>query len=257
LEELASVYALEAFLPEERRAYLTHLGACSLCRRLAAQHQAVADLLPDSLEERPARPELKQRVLAQATGEAQDRVKGTAAAGREGRLSLWGWLWPMRLTPAQLGAASALAAVIVGLVVWNVLLQLRLSGQEELTSEQRQVLEAIAAGARVLQLSGTEAAPGASGSLVSDLRSGETFLLARNLPRIPADRVYQVWRITGGSPSGAGTFSPANGAELVTLSTSFSGTDAVGVSIEPRGGSLAPSGAIVLLGAPPAPPPGQ
>lgn len=244
-------------MPEERRAYLAHLGACNLCRRLAGQYQAVADLLPDSLEERPARPELKQRVLAQARREAQEKATEAAAAGREGRRGLWGWLWPLGLTPAQLGAAGALAAVIVGLVVWNVILQLRLGGQEKLTTEQRQVLEAIAAGARVLQLSGTEAAPEASGSLVSDLRSGETFLLARNLPRIPADRVYQVWRITGGSPYGAGTFSPTNGAELVPLSTTFSETDAVGVSIEPRGGSLRPSGAIVLLSTPPTPPPGR
>ena len=77
------------------------------------------------------------------------------------------------------------------------------------------------------------------------------FLLVRNLPRLQADQVYEVWRIAGDVPSSAGTFGRGDDADqFVTLSVDFSTADAVGVSIEPKGGSPTrkPTGTIVLLG---------
>ena len=49
----------------------------------------------------------------------------------------------------------------------------------------------------------------------------------------------------------AGTFNPAPAPDqIVALDVSFTDADAVGVSIEPLGGSVAPTGDIVLLGSP-------
>jgi anti-sigma-K factor RskA len=60
---------------------------------------------------------------------------------------------------------------------------------------------------------------------------------------------YQVWRIKGGTPVGAGMFSSSGMDEqLIVISADLSDADAIGISIEPRGGSSGPTGAIVLLG---------
>ena len=69
------------------------------------------------------------------------------------------------------------------------------------------------------------------------------------VPDVETDQEYQVWRISGETPTSAGTFAPdADEQQLVALFVDFSGADAIGVSIEPTDGSPAPTGAIVLLG---------
>lgn len=62
LEELAVTFALVAQSPEERVAYLEHLEVCDLCRQLAGQFQATADLLPSALEEQAGSPSQKRRL---------------------------------------------------------------------------------------------------------------------------------------------------------------------------------------------------
>ncbi len=58
-----------------------------------------------------------------------------------------------------------------------------------------------------------------------------------------------MWKITGEGPASAGIFGGTDSMEqLVNLPTDFFGADAVGVSVEPRGGSPQPTGDIVLLG---------
>ena len=68
-EELATAFALEALLPEERECYLAHLADCDLCRQVAVQFQTIADLLPDTLEGETASAGLRERILTQARRE--------------------------------------------------------------------------------------------------------------------------------------------------------------------------------------------
>jgi len=246
---LAVAFALEALPSEEGDAYRTHLGNCGLCQQLVGQFQTVADLLPDALEEEPASPTLKERILAQARRELESEAREAPA----GLLQRWrvrvSWRWPARITPRPMVAIAILALVVVGLVAWNVILQLRLDGRGELTSGQLDLIEAIAGGAGVSRLSGTEMAPEASGTLVQVPGEGKAFLLVRNLPRLPSGHEYQVWRIKGKVPASAGTFALADdGDQLITLYTDFSDAEAVGVRVERIGGSPTPTGPIVLLG---------
>lgn len=90
------------------------------------------------------------------------------------------------------------------------------------------------------------------GRLIQEPGDGHAYLIVRDLPAIRDDQEYQVWRITDTGPSGAGTFVLENGHDqIIMLPVDFSSATAVGVSIEPRGGSVAPTaGAIVLLGTP-------
>lgn len=154
------------------------------------------------------------------------------------------------VAPQTWSSGGSLSPCVAGLVAWNVALQLGGDDDENLTTIQHELIEAIAKGAKITQLSGTEAAPEASGSLVHRPKGEKAFLLLYSLPSLDPDRKYQVWRIVGEAPSSAGTFSPAGMDRLVVLFGDFSGADAIGVSIEPKGGSPLPTGAIVLLGSP-------
>jgi anti-sigma-K factor RskA len=76
-------------------------------------------------------------------------------------------------------------------------------------------------------------------------------LVITGLASAPAGMEYQVWRIIGQdvAPIGAGTFSILDSnAHLVTILIKFSPSESIGVSVEPAGGSPAPTGDIVLLG---------
>lgn len=82
--------------------------------------------------------------------------------------------------------------------------------------------------------------------------SGSATFVAANLPPLSVDQVYQLWIIRGDLPISAGIFELNENGRIVlpidgTLATSF---DAVGVSIEPAGGSESPTpDQIILLGA--------
>ncbi len=146
-------------------------------------------------------------------------------------------------------AIAALLLIAVGLLAWNVVLQL--GDGDGLTAEQRQLLDAIASGAAIYEVPGTEAAPDARARLVQD-PSGETaYLLVQNLPSVPPGMEFQAWSIADNTPVGAGTFSaPEDSEQPVVLHADFSDADAIGVSIEPLGGSATPTAErIVLLGA--------
>jgi anti-sigma-K factor RskA len=121
--------------------------------------------------------------------------------------------------------------------------------QGELDTRQDQ-LASIAGAQQVVALGGTEAAPGASGSLYVNNETGT--LVLSNLETLGDDQVYQLWLIPAeGAPIPAGLLGRAGETvETITLPlpTSLDGIAAVGISIEPPNGSEAPTGPIVLLG---------
>ena len=69
------------------------------------------------------------------------------------------------------------------------------------------------------------------------------------LPSLPSDREYQIWRIKGDQPISAGTFKDDESEDqVIVVPVDFSDADAIGISVEPAGGSPTPTGLIVLLG---------
>ncbi len=233
---------MEALDHGEREDFASHLARCGICRRLVGEFQTVATLLPETLDVEPAPPGLKQRILSQAATEAAPSVV-PIERGLPERKRVGFWASPVPV------AIAALLLIVIGLLAWNVILQL--GDGDGLTAEQRQLLDAIASGAPIHEVRGTEAAPDARARLVQD-PSGETaFLLVHNLPSLPPGMEFQAWSIADNTPVGAGTFSAPEDAERpVVLHADFSEADAIGISIEPIGGSAAPTAErIVLLGA--------
>ena len=66
-----------------------------------------------------------------------------------------------------------------------------------------------------------------------------------DLPPLPAGRVYQAWRIDGGSPVSLGLVETTSGS--VAMVGDLSGASAVALSVEPAGGSVAPTTNPILI----------
>ena len=92
--------------------------------------------------------------------------------------------------------------------------------------------------------------PAASGTVTSDPDSGALTLAVANLPPPETGTTYQAWLIVGGAPVSAGTFEvDAAGRGLHQIAATAGSFDAVGVSLEPAGGSDQPTAdQIILLG---------
>jgi anti-sigma-K factor RskA len=104
---------------------------------------------------------------------------------------------------------------------------------------------------RLVRLAGLPPSPGASGHLLWNAATRTGLLLTAGLPRLPRDRIYELWAIAGTEPIPAGTFGvDAAGHALVRLPplppvkrvTKFA------VTLEPAGGVPKPSGPMLLVG---------
>lgn len=76
-------------------------------------------------------------------------------------------------------------------------------------------------------------------------------LAVLDLPPLPDDRVYQIWLIKGGLRTSGGTFTvdaSGYGQTVLQLVAPVGEFDAIGITVEPAGGSSGPTGDQVLVG---------
>ena len=93
--------------------------------------------------------------------------------------------------------------------------------------------------------------PEAIATLTVSPEGGRATFVAANLLPLSAEQVYQLWIIRGDQPMSAGIFEvDENGQATLQVDWALASVfDAVGVSIEPAGGSEQPTN-VILLGAP-------
>ncbi|MCA9900188.1 MAG: anti-sigma factor [Ardenticatenaceae bacterium] len=109
----------------------------------------------------------------------------------------------------------------------------------------------VSANVYAVTLPGAEDQPQASAQLVIDPESNTAMLIVNGMPALPEDSVYQVLLIRGTEHETAETFrvdTQGEGVLLVHSTEPLQSFEAVGVSIEPEGGSVQRTGDIVLLG---------
>ena len=243
LEELAAAFALETLEIDEGDAYRDHLRACPVCRGLLGEFQTVVNILPVALDVTTTRSELKDRILAEAMADFESEFTGPLVELLKSEPK-FGWRdW---ITPRILALSGAVAAVIVALVVWNINLQFHLDDQNDVNSDRAILVDAVADPSSITLLPGTDKASSASGTLVPE---NDVLLFVRDMPAIPPHREFQVWSIIDSRAASIGMFKPSPAPDrVVPFAFDFSESDAIGVSIEPIGGSAAPTGDIVLLG---------
>ena len=100
-----------------------------------------------------------------------------------------------------------------------------------------------------VSLKSTETQPRALGQLIADPNDESAMLVISGLPPLEPGKTYQVWLI-GNAPVSAGLLTVDENGQSVLIITSeeaIGSFNSVGISIEPEGGSMEPTGEIVVL----------
>jgi anti-sigma-K factor RskA len=245
LQPWLAAYALgEA---EAAPAALGHLSVCPRCRSDLREYRAVAGLLPYGQAEHEPAPELRDRLLAAVASEAKPAgAAAPASAQARGRLAL------RRPALSRAGwAAATFATIAVLLLGWNIGLQRELSQQSAQIVANRQSWQTMIALLNDESLHWYNIGSGtARGHFWSTAEGSVACLVAEDLPALAPGQVFQVWLAAPGEQRSGGTFEGRNGNAwlLVESDERMANYSTVFVTIEPEGGSAAPSGPRVLDG---------
>ncbi len=222
-------YALGALDAEDAAALETHLETCASCRTELAEYRLVSDSLLITVPSKQPSAALRKRL--------QSRLPSAQRAVRP----QVNW----SLSRMALGVSLAL------LLVMNLysILQTRTLQQEQ-ASLNRQ----IRTGQTVLSMlsyPATERLPINSdsvvGSLLVDKERDIVAIIVWNMPELSKDQTYQIWLIDPqGDRVSAGIFNPEADqpytTKIVYPKQSLADFTGIGVTVEPAGGSPAPTG---------------
>ncbi len=252
VDELIDLYALGALEPGEQTLVDRHLGTCRQCRaRLEEAEHVVAHLawVPDQYDP-PAELQYKVRRRIEQLQHAEDTARSHQVATARRHASLW---WR--------GAAAVATLLVLLLGSWSFVLQRRIDMLQAQIAASEQ-LDALlqAPGARLIELTAQPAAPNARGALIIDPDGTRGYLVAAGLPVLSSGQSYQLWLQEGAARTSGGVFRADDdgAATLVVRSSQPLGTyTGCGITIEPAGGSPAPTGDRVLRSVQWEPQPGE
>jgi anti-sigma-K factor RskA len=143
--------------------------------------------------------------------------------------------WFKRPASFLLAAAAAVALFVGGTLLGQTL------NDNQFVSQQASGLAQINA-ADDSQRAATTTADGQEATLVWSNKLGISAVLVDNLPALPNDQDYQLWYINAEGAIPAGTFdSSGDGTVWRVLDGTMHAGDAVGVTVEPAGGSDQPT----------------
>ena len=229
--DLLPGYALGCLDASEALQVTEHLESCEHCRVELERYAWVAAELPMALDMSNPPSDLKARILTRARQSSQPDLQHGSA---------WRRLWDALRRSAPAWGLASLALVLI-LAVSNLLLWQRLGLVENAGRESL----------RKVALAATDFTPGATGELVIS-RDGEYgVLVVDGLPGLDDSRQYQLWLIKDGARISGGVFSVNSegyGVLYINSLSPLASYQAVGVTIEPAGGSPGPTGEKVLGG---------
>ena len=157
----------------------------------------------------------------------------------------------------SLGAAVAAMIWVIVLNLQVSRLQSEIVGLHDTLASQSNSLEQIIANlpksppSNVITVSvkGTDVQPRAHGQLIADPKEQSAVLVISGLPKLEANKTYQVWLIEDNKPVSAGLLTVdenGQGVVIVTSEEAISSFKSLAISIEPEGGSPQPTGDIVV-----------
>jgi anti-sigma-K factor RskA len=269
IHDLADAYAVGALTEAEYAEYTAHLEHCPSCRREVADLLDVTSAMSESVAVEPP-PGLRASVLAAIAQTPQEPAASESEPQPE----------PLRAVPAPTGrkhdgvrssekeaasnvvplrrswattvsslvaAAAVLAAVAFGGLWWQ-----ERQDADAAVAQAEQLTTLLSAG-DVQTVPGVSQKQGHTGAIVMSRSEGEAIFVASDLPDLPSDQVYEAWTIQGADdPQPAGTFSPDDSSSLLALPDSSFDATTMAITVEPEGGSEAPTSDAVVTFAMPA-----
>lgn len=249
VRDLIPAHALDALDDREASDLERHLRTCRSCQAQLATFRETACHLALTVPPASPSPDLRRRILNAASEVSERPAPGIA---------WWRGWWASfaRLSPA---VAAAALLISLGSALWAANAQISFDRQvaanrllaERLASRDQMLAVLLAPGAEMRELRAEATAPGARAVLFVNAQSPTALLSAADLPPLPADRVYQLWLIQDGRRTSGGIFTvDANGHSRLEISAPqpLGAYHGVGVTVEPGGGSPAPTGPRVLAG---------
>lgn len=231
--DLLAAYALGILDEDEARQVRQHLQICHACQVELRSYQDVVEVLPLAAVETAPPPSLKEKIMRQAR-ETRPTPQPKTTPG-----------WWEKLKESLTWKAPAWGMVSLALIVLlgmsNILLWQRLSRVEK---DHPGALATI-------PLTSGEFAPGATGLLVISSDGEHGTLVVDGLPALDETHQYQLWLIRNGTRISGGVFSTdleGYGSLWITAPEPLVSYQAVGITIEPAGGSPGPTGERVLSG---------
>jgi anti-sigma-K factor RskA len=255
IEELLPFYALDALTDEERELVESYLVEHPEAREQINDLHSAASALPYGIS--PVEPprKVKESLMARVNADPKARLYSSEPR-QPTRPFLGGVRGENILRTFTLGIATL---AIVWVIILNTQIsQLRneISGLQATVAKQSNSLEQIIANLPksppviTVSVQGTDVQPRAHGQLIADPNEQSAVLIISGLPKLEANKTYQVWLGNGGTMVSAGLLSiDANGQGVVVVTSeeSIGSFNQLGISVEPEGGSPQPTGDIVVF----------
>jgi anti-sigma-K factor RskA len=222
-------YVLGALDDAEATEVRRHLSRCRRCLQEAEELQEVSGLMAFAAPDVAPPPELKGQLITRVRGEMVERSAPHRASPLEQFRRL--------IQRSALVWTPISVLLIIGLLVGNLLLWQRLSDEQAIPRMQ------------TVPMAGTDASPGATGLLAIGGEGIDGTLVVEGLAPLNEDQQYQLWLIQDGQRDSGAVFSvDEQGQAFVNIDAPHALDDYsdFGITVEPAGGSPAPTGPKVL-----------
>ncbi|MET9020107.1 anti-sigma factor [Actinopolymorpha sp. NPDC004070] len=263
LHSLAAPYVLDALPEPELAEFEAHLATCSTCQEEVRELAAVAANLAAATATEPPE-QLRARVLAAILTTGQEAAPGSGNgrptdrpsaqttgpddSGNTGSPAATGRHEPAThghrgRQPRRRGLLALAAALVIlaGIGVGAGVVQYQQAQQRAAQAvEERQRIETVLAAPDSRTVRG-DVRGGGKVTVVVSQRLGRAVVLLDGLSPPPRGRTYQLWFIAGKNARSAGVVDVTGSGRVSEVLSGVGGANAFGISVEPRGGSTAPT----------------
>jgi anti-sigma-K factor RskA len=248
-------YAFACLDSGEAERVRAHLVVCEICRRQVNELERVLGELALALPPVEPPPDLEQKLMLRikdsAAAAAQLRGvprKGGISAAPDRTTPIRG-----RSTPRSTAEGRHFSGRVLGALAAGVILVLGAGNVIQWQHAASAHRGASATGLSLIVLAGVDASADTYGTVVLDPQDNGGVLAVRGLPRLDASHTYQLWLYRESEQRSGGIFgvsADGYGNLLLDVPKDFKGFTSIGITVEPAGGSLTPSGLLVAKGSP-------
>ena len=233
LHHLSAAYAVDALDPHERQAFEAHYESCDVCRAdVVAFRETLRHVAESSATPPPA--SLKQRVMADiaTTRQLSPTVVPMTRHLTTRHLTT-------RRAAVLLVAAAAVLAIVVGVVA--------VRGGSEPDAFAAQLAALLEQpDVRMVDLA-PKGAPAGTFKVAWSASMGQAVLIGEHLSPAPTAKAYELWLIAGKNALPMSVLDPAASGSVHRIVHTSTDPSAWAITLEPRQGSPAPTGAIIYI----------